>query len=199
MEVPGGHARTRVIIRGTVSPAHPGICGAEAVSRDVARVVSDVSVLFRPSLLSPTTGVWRDALMPGNRSMAGTGLPAGHESKELNLPLLSVRRPEPETRGRGAERDRPSCSSRRRTSPVGVASGRRRRCSRPPRREADELDATACHAAFGEQSVEEANEVTAGGDEGVSAGGARHRRIDATHVEHLAVHLESAVRIGSHP
>ena len=53
--------------------------------------------------------------------------------------------------------------------------------------------------AAGEQRVEEANEVTAGGDEGVPAGGARHRRIDATDVEHLAVHLEVAVRIGAHP
>ena len=45
MEVSGRHARTRAITRGTVSPANRTGLDASDVSRDVARVVSDVSVL----------------------------------------------------------------------------------------------------------------------------------------------------------
>jgi hypothetical protein len=51
----GRHARIRAIIRGAVSPANLGICSAEAVSRDVGRVASDVSVGVCRWLLSPTT------------------------------------------------------------------------------------------------------------------------------------------------
>ena len=45
MEVSGRHARTRATTADTVSPANLTLCAAESVSRDVARVVSDVSVL----------------------------------------------------------------------------------------------------------------------------------------------------------
>jgi hypothetical protein len=45
MEVSGPHARTRAITGDTVSPANRSGLDAEDASRDVARVVSDVSVL----------------------------------------------------------------------------------------------------------------------------------------------------------
>jgi hypothetical protein len=45
MEVSGRHARTRAITRDTVSPANQTDLAAADMSRDVARVVSDVSVL----------------------------------------------------------------------------------------------------------------------------------------------------------
>ena len=45
MEVLERHARTRAIIRDTVSPANRATHGRTDASRDVARVVSDVSVL----------------------------------------------------------------------------------------------------------------------------------------------------------
>jgi nucleoside-diphosphate-sugar epimerase len=45
MEVSGRHARTHAITRDTVSPANRAVAGGEDASRDVARVVSDVSVL----------------------------------------------------------------------------------------------------------------------------------------------------------
>src|SRR3954466_9215436 len=48
----------------------------------------------------------------------------------------------------------------------------------------------------GEERGEEANEVAACGYAGVAAGCACHRWIDAADVEHLAVHLEVAVRMG---
>jgi hypothetical protein len=45
MEVLERHARTRAITRDTVSPANSPVAGVVDASRDVARVVSDVSVL----------------------------------------------------------------------------------------------------------------------------------------------------------
>ena len=45
MEVLGRHARTRAITRDTLSPANRAVAVGGGVSRDVARVVSDVSVL----------------------------------------------------------------------------------------------------------------------------------------------------------
>jgi hypothetical protein len=45
MEVSRRHARTRAITRDTVFPANPPSSRAQYASRDVARVVSDVSVL----------------------------------------------------------------------------------------------------------------------------------------------------------
>jgi hypothetical protein len=45
MEVSERHARTRAIIRDTDSPANWLVAGGGDASRDVARVVSDVSVL----------------------------------------------------------------------------------------------------------------------------------------------------------
>jgi hypothetical protein len=45
MEVPRRHARTRAITRDTVSPANRAVGEGGDASRDVARVVSDVSVL----------------------------------------------------------------------------------------------------------------------------------------------------------
>src|SRR5438132_4894139 len=52
--------------------------------------------------------------------------------------------------------------------------------------------------ATGEQRIEEANEVSNGGDERVRAGSTREGRIDVAHVEQLAVHLDVAVSIGRH-
>ena len=66
MEVLGRHARARAIIRDPVSPANLTICGAEVVSRDVARVVSDVSVLC------PRTVSSFD-----NKGARGVGAPVG--------------------------------------------------------------------------------------------------------------------------
>ena len=45
MEVLERHARTRAITRDTVSPANQTVAGGGDASRDVARVVSHVSVL----------------------------------------------------------------------------------------------------------------------------------------------------------
>ena len=45
MEVSGRHARTRAITRDTLSPANRAAAGGRDASRDVASVVSDVSVL----------------------------------------------------------------------------------------------------------------------------------------------------------
>ena len=45
MEVLVRHARTRAITRDTLSPANPGRCDRGDASREVGRVVSDVSVL----------------------------------------------------------------------------------------------------------------------------------------------------------
>jgi hypothetical protein len=45
MEGPEGHARARTIIRDALSPANRSLRGTGDASRDVARVVSDVSVL----------------------------------------------------------------------------------------------------------------------------------------------------------
>jgi DsrE/DsrF-like family len=51
MEVWERHARTRAVIRDTVSPANQAVVGAGDASRDVARVVSDVSVLCPRSVV----------------------------------------------------------------------------------------------------------------------------------------------------
>jgi len=48
MEVSARHVRTRATIHGTVSPANRTDLHARDVPRDVARVVSDVSVLCPP-------------------------------------------------------------------------------------------------------------------------------------------------------
>jgi hypothetical protein len=45
MEVPERHARTRAVTRDTLLPANRAIARGRDASRDVARVVSDVSVL----------------------------------------------------------------------------------------------------------------------------------------------------------
>jgi hypothetical protein len=57
MEVSGRHARTRAVIRGTVLAANRTLPSANDASRDVARVVSDVSVLC------PRGGAWFDNII----------------------------------------------------------------------------------------------------------------------------------------
>jgi hypothetical protein len=52
MEDSGRHARTRAITRDTLSPANRTVAGCAVASRDVARVVSDVSVLC-PGAVDP--------------------------------------------------------------------------------------------------------------------------------------------------
>src|SRR5262245_41778183 len=65
MEVFGGHARTRAVTRDTDSPANRTAWKDGDASRDVARVVSDVSVLC------PRAGAWSDNAYPAAAVIIG--------------------------------------------------------------------------------------------------------------------------------
>jgi hypothetical protein len=52
MEVSGRHARAFAVIRDTISPGNRNLLSANNASPDVARVVSDVSVLC-PAVVDP--------------------------------------------------------------------------------------------------------------------------------------------------
>jgi hypothetical protein len=60
MEVSGRHARTRAITRDAVLPANQPDPATNYASRDVARVVSDVSVWVRGLVSNSTTRVLID-------------------------------------------------------------------------------------------------------------------------------------------
>jgi hypothetical protein len=78
MEVSERHARTRAIMRDTVSPGNQAMRGGHDASRDVAGVVSDVSVLC------PRNGASQDnsATLSVQTSIVGArhvGDDAGHQ------------------------------------------------------------------------------------------------------------------------
>src|SRR5215204_984881 len=74
MEVSGRHARTRAITRDMLSPADQPVPTGGDASRDVANVVSDVSVLC-PRPVAERDNSWRRMpRSPDPRAVAGTAL-----------------------------------------------------------------------------------------------------------------------------
>src|ERR687887_81730 len=127
MEVFWGHARPRAITCDTVSPANRADSGLGDVSRDVAGVVSDVSVLCPRSVAASDNGLgrrvsnskWAIDVSPSTQRWADTsrakllGAPefGGHETAHHATPETGAGR----RHGHGVAADRAGVGSRQAT------------------------------------------------------------------------------------